>query len=83
MKPVAKVAVSLPRRTLALVERARRRSGQSRSAVVAEALEAWLQAVSVGEADRKYAEAYLRDPERVDERAAIAAGAVSTWEPWE
>jgi metal-responsive CopG/Arc/MetJ family transcriptional regulator len=83
MKSTAKVAVSIPRRTLALVERARRRSGKSRSAVVAEALEAWLQMGATAEADRKYAEAYLREPELVDERSAIAAAAVSTWEKWD
>lgn len=83
MKSVAKVAVSVPRRTLALVERARRRTGKSRSAVVTEALEAWLKAGSVNDADRKYAEAYLREPERIEERTSIAVGAVATWERWD
>jgi hypothetical protein len=82
MKSVAKVAVSLPRRTLALVERARRRSGKSRSAVVTEALNFWLKAASEDDVDRKYVEAYLREPEQVEDTAAIATGAASTWEPW-
>jgi metal-responsive CopG/Arc/MetJ family transcriptional regulator len=83
MRSVAKVAVSLPRRTLALVERERRRTGKSRSAVVADALDAWINDRALDEADRKYAEAYLRHPERTDEVGVVAAAVVAGWEPWD
>ncbi len=83
MKKAAKVAVSIPAETLAALERLRRKRGQSRSSAVAEAIEAWLKASDLGEADRRYAEAYLRDPEAVEESAAIAEKVVTGWEPWE
>jgi hypothetical protein len=34
----------------------------------------------VSEADRRYMEAYLRQPERVDDVRAIAAQATAQWE---
>jgi metal-responsive CopG/Arc/MetJ family transcriptional regulator len=84
MKTVSKVAVSLPARTLRDLDAARRRLGRSRSAVVAQAVEAWLAAqAEPSEEDRRYVEAYLRRPERIADLAATAAGAVAEWEPWE
>lgn len=78
----AKVAVSIPAETLRAVERARRREGLSRSAVFAQAVESWLQGRTVGDADRRYMEGYLRKPERPDALAAVASAATASWEPW-
>ena len=83
MSAAAKIAISMPAATLRALERARLELKRSRSAVVAEAVEGWLRARSSDGADERYAEAYLRTPERVDERAAIAAGATAGWEGWE
>lgn len=83
MQNVAKIAVSLPKATLASLERARRRLRTSRSAVVTRAIEEWLGTHEASVADRRYAEAYLKTPERTDELARIAAAATSSWEPWE
>lgn len=85
MKRVAKIAVSMPAETLRNLERARLRLGRSRSALVAEAVDAWLASSVVSAEDRRYAEGYLKHPERADElaeSAAIAAAAVATWDPW-
>ena len=78
----AKVAISLPDETLGALERARKRRGLTRSAAVAKAIAVWLKDDEPSEADRRYVEAYLRHPESVVERGAIAAAAVSTWAKW-
>ena len=77
-----KIAVTVPTETYAVVERLRRRLGKSRSAVVALALEEWVRAVDLAEADRRYVEGYLRTPEAVDEIGAVAAQATSYWGTW-
>lgn len=85
MKSTAKVAVSIPLATLRRSERARRRLRKSRSAVVTEALEEWLAAREMGDADRRYVEGYARLPETPEELApteAMAIEAMSGWEPW-
>jgi metal-responsive CopG/Arc/MetJ family transcriptional regulator len=86
MNRTAKVAVSLPADILRSVERVRRKLGKSRSAVVAEALDDWLRARELSEADRRYVRGYARIPEAPEEIAAtdaIAADAMAGWEPWE
>jgi hypothetical protein len=80
--PFTKIAVTVPTETYAVVERLRRRLGKSRSAVVALALEEWIRGVDLAEADRRYVEGYLRTPEDVDEIAAVAAQATSSWARW-
>lgn len=77
-----KIAVTVPTETYAVVERLRRRLGKSRSAVVALALEEWVRAADLAEADRRYVEGYLRTPEAVDEIGAVAAQATSYWGSW-
>ncbi len=77
-----KIAITVPTATYAVVERLRRRLGKSRSAVVALALEEWIRSADVGDADRRYAEGYLRTPEAIGEIAAVAAQATSHWETW-
>jgi len=83
MKRSAKIAVSLPANVYTVLERIRHRRGQSRSALVAEAIEQWAQREEIGDADQKYAEAYLKQPEQIDEVGATAAAATAGWELWE
>ncbi|HET7503586.1 MAG TPA: hypothetical protein VFK02_21335 [Kofleriaceae bacterium] len=83
MSGFAKMAVTVPAATYEAVERVRRRLGKSRSAAVAIALHEWLRGMETSDADRRYIEAYGRQPERVDEVRAIAAQATAHWEPWE
>lgn len=75
--------MSLPPATLARLEAVRRRLGRSRSALVAEALEKWLDEREPSEEDRRYVEGYLRQPERAEELASLAAAVIAAWEPWE
>lgn len=78
-----KVTVSIPAPTLEAVERARRRLRKTRSAVVSEALAEWLRSRELSEADRRYAEAYLKQPERDGTTAHVAAAAAAEWERWD
>ncbi|MGO9833395.1 MAG: ribbon-helix-helix protein, CopG family [Polyangiaceae bacterium] len=78
-----KVTVSLPADTLAALGRVQRRLGKTRSALVSEALAEWLRGQDVPDADRRYVEAYLRQPDRAAESEATAAGAVAEWDRWE
>ncbi len=82
MSATAKVAVSIPSETFEALERERRHAGASRSKIVTLAIEAWIRQRAVEEADRRYVEAYQRQPERVDEVAAVAKAVVSSWERW-
>jgi metal-responsive CopG/Arc/MetJ family transcriptional regulator len=83
MSTMGRIAVTVPRRTLAALEQARRRTRRSRSSLVAEALDAWLARGTMNDADRAYVRGYLRVPERAEEAGAIAAAAVASWEPWD
>jgi metal-responsive CopG/Arc/MetJ family transcriptional regulator len=80
MKRVAKVTVSIPVDTLASLERTRARLRKTRSAAVTQAIEKWLRAENVGEADRLYVEGYLRHPEHGNEAAAVASAVAATWD---
>lgn len=79
----AKIAVSVPAPLLERLEAVRRRSGRSRSALVAEALQAWLDQAEPDDDDRRYVEGYLKHPERTEETAGVAAAAIASWEPWD
>jgi len=84
----SKVAVSLPADLLADVERYRRRSGESRSAVVRRALERLLDARVEADAVREYVEAYRRTPETAEEAALSTPSseelaALAREHPWE
>jgi metal-responsive CopG/Arc/MetJ family transcriptional regulator len=79
----AKIAVSLPAATLRRLEVVRRRLGRSRSALVTEAIQAWLDRTEPSDEDRRYAEGYLKHPERSEETSATAIAAVESWEPWD
>ena len=82
---VAKIAVSLPKEVLALIEETRRPSGLSRSQFILHAVEAYLR----DERARAEAEAYITGyrlvPETPDEiEAADRMGAaVLAMEPWD
>ncbi|MCL2779768.1 MAG: ribbon-helix-helix protein, CopG family [Polyangiaceae bacterium] len=75
-----KIAVSLPAKTLRSVEATRRRLGRSRSSVVAEALESWLEGHTSATEDARYLEGYARYPEPDD--GAVAAAVMATWDDW-
>jgi len=75
----AKIAISLPVSTLRALERERVRLGKPRSALVAAAIETWLKRRCMSPDDQRYANAYLKHPERIEEVEAIAAAATRTW----
>ena len=79
MRTKTKVAVTIPRDTLASLERVRRRGGQSRSAAVTQAVDQWLRSQEVGVADEAYVRGYLRQPERTEEFAAAAMVRAREW----
>ena len=84
----SKVAVSLPADLLVEVERYRKRSGESRSAVVRCALERLLDATAEADAVREYVEAFRRTPETADEVALSTPSseelaALAREHPWE
>jgi len=82
MKNVAKVAVSLPVSTLKSLEKARLRLKKTRSAVVVEALQRWLEAEQLGDDDKRYVEGYLKRPESSVKAEAIARAVTAGWEKW-
>jgi hypothetical protein len=77
---MVKVALTIPAGVLRPVERLRIRLGKSRGAVVTEALGAWLKTHSVDDRDARYKRAYLREPERAEDQAAVAFCSVSVWD---
>jgi metal-responsive CopG/Arc/MetJ family transcriptional regulator len=81
MKTRNKVAISLPRKTFAALEKKRRELKKSRSAVVAEALDAWLAGETLSEEERRYVAGYLANPESNQEAAIWAE--VSVWSEWD
>ncbi|MCC6667352.1 MAG: hypothetical protein V9E82_04100 [Candidatus Nanopelagicales bacterium] len=82
MTTVLKLAISLPIATAKSLEKARAKKRLTRSAAIAEAVDHWIAAQQVDDADRKYIEGYLHAPEPGDEVTATAKGATSRWEPW-
>lgn len=74
---VAKVAITVPLDLFRQVEAARKRRGQTRSAVVQAALRHWLRAEKHAVLAREYEAGYRRRPEtkrEVDEALATAVG---------
>lgn len=77
MRRVAtKVAVSVPDNLYRAVERARKRQGKTRSAVVQDALRAWLDHEAHAALVREYEAGYRRKPEGRREIKAAASAAV-------
>ena len=75
-KPATKVAVSIPSALYQAVERVRKTSGKSRSAVVQDALRHWLEAQANAILVREYEAGYRRKPEGRREVKAAEAAAV-------
>jgi metal-responsive CopG/Arc/MetJ family transcriptional regulator len=74
----AKIAVSLDPRVLARVEKVRKRTGESRSALVNRALAALAQQDAHDIRVAEYLRAYRHKPETVAEVDAIQAAALAT-----
>jgi metal-responsive CopG/Arc/MetJ family transcriptional regulator len=83
MTTVAKFAISLPASTLEKLEKIRRASGKSRSALIREAVEHWLQSRETSPEDQRYIQGYLRRPEGTAQAEALAAAATAYWDEWE
>lgn len=85
MRTRGKVAVTIARDLLTEIERLRKRSGESRSAVFERALAAYLAATGRSALARRYVEAYRRRPEGKAERRAALARALEALaaEPWD
>jgi Arc/MetJ-type ribon-helix-helix transcriptional regulator len=81
---VQKVAFSLPRPLYRTVEQARRRTRQSRSAVMQEALRLWVARDQEAARIRKYVAGYRQRPEAPDEVAGLEAAGLEPWTdlPW-
>jgi len=75
-RTAAKVAISLPSDLQKAVERTRKQTGQSRSAVVQDALRCWLAAQHEAALVREYVAGYRRMPETKREVQAAEAAAV-------
>lgn len=75
-KVAMKVAVSLPDNLYRAVERARKKSGKSRSAVMQDALHHWLRQQEQAVLIREYEAGYQKKPESNREVKAAEASAV-------
>ena len=75
-KLATKVAVSIPSDLYQAVERVRRASGKSRSAIIHAALRHWLDSQAHGALVREYEAGYRRQPEGRREIKAAEAAAV-------
>jgi metal-responsive CopG/Arc/MetJ family transcriptional regulator len=85
MRRRGKVAVTISNAVLADVERARKRSGETRSAVFERALAAYLTAGDRAARARRYVAGYRRRPEQVAEVrgalvTAVRALATEAWD---
>lgn len=76
-----KIAISVPQATLRGLERARLRTKKSRSALVTLAIDEFLNAGGLQDADKEYRQGYERAPESGDEDAVVAH-AVKGWGEW-
>ena len=75
-KVATKVAVSLPDNLYRAVERARKKSGKSRSAVMQDALHHWLRQQEQAVLIREYEAGYQKKPESKQEVKAAEASAI-------
>jgi metal-responsive CopG/Arc/MetJ family transcriptional regulator len=75
-KGATKIAISMPPDLARAVERIRKRSGKSRSAIVQDALRHWLTVHDRTELVRDYEAGYRRNPETRREIKAAEAAAV-------
>lgn len=81
---VQKVAFSLPQPLYRTVEQARRRTRQSRSAVMQEALRLWIERDQEATRIRQYVDGYRKKPEAPGEVAGLEAAGLEPWTdlPW-
>ncbi len=77
----AKIAISLPPKTFAALERKSRELKKSRSAIVAEALDALFTHATLTAEERRYVAGYVTHPEREGDVAPVAAA--SSWGTWD
>jgi metal-responsive CopG/Arc/MetJ family transcriptional regulator len=85
MAAATKIAISVPTDLYRAVEAARKRQDRSRSAVVQEALRAWLRHQAHAELVREYEAGYRRKPEgkrEVDAAMATAIGLLRDEDDW-
>jgi metal-responsive CopG/Arc/MetJ family transcriptional regulator len=75
-RPATKVAVSIPSELYRAVERIRRATGKTRSAIVQDALRHWLRSQAEALLVREYEAGYRRLPESRREIDAATAAAV-------
>ncbi len=77
----AKIAISLPPRTFATLERKSRELKKSRSAIITEALEALFTHATLTAEERRYVAGYVTHPEQEQDAAAVATA--SAWGTWD
>jgi metal-responsive CopG/Arc/MetJ family transcriptional regulator len=85
MRIRGKVAITVAPELLAAVERIRKRTGESRSAVFERALAAYLAQGERAEESRRYVAGYRRQPERSAEQGAAMMASLTALaaEPWD
>ena len=85
MSATERIAISLPRELLKSIERVRRETGETRSALVQRALREVVAQKKRAEDLRRYVEGYAAAPETPDEIATAEASAAQLLaeEPWE
>ncbi|HUT51793.1 MAG TPA: ribbon-helix-helix protein, CopG family [bacterium] len=85
MSDVKKIAISLPGKLMRRLERARKRSGETRSAFIKHALEQALAQREKAAIIARWEDGYRRRPETAEEVTAAEASAsqLLAGEPWE
>jgi predicted DNA-binding protein len=73
------VLVQLDDAQVAALDRLAERSGESRSELIRRAIDRYVEAVREAVADIRYAEAYERVPEDLDELAGLRALGAEAW----
>jgi predicted transcriptional regulator len=73
------VLVQLDDDLLAALDRLAEAQAESRSSVIRQALALYREAISEGVADLRYADAYRRIPEDLDELAALRSIGLAAW----
>jgi len=73
-----KIAISLPKDAFRSLEKLRKQLGLARSALIAQALQNWINEHEQTENIRRYLEGYRRYPETAQENDAAAATAHTT-----
>ncbi len=80
-----KIAISLPAGLVAELERIRKKTGETRSAVIRRSIESALKRDAMDSQVRRYISGYLKYPETDEEKNIVKAAALQTLdeEPWE